>query len=127
MTRAASRANASAHAWPLAHPVRLARVLALTAIYFAAGKLGLSLAVLDASASAVWPPTGIVIASLLLFGRNLWPGVALGAFLVNISTSGGIVASLGIALGNTLEAIVAVALVAVFAGAVRAFARASDV
>ena len=107
--------------------MRLARVLALTAVYFAAGKLGLSLAFLDASASAVWPPTGIAIASLLLFGRDLWPGVALGAFLVNISTSGGIVASLGIALGNTLEAIVAVALVDVFAGGARAFERASDV
>jgi PAS domain S-box-containing protein len=107
--------------------VRLARVLALIAVYFAAGKLGLSLAFLDASASAVWPPTGIAIAALLLFGRDLWPGVALGAFLVNISTSGAVAASLGIALGNTLEALAAVALVNAFAGGVRAFERATDV
>ena len=39
---------------------------------------------MNSSASAVWPPTGIAVAALILFGRELWPGVALGAFVVNL-------------------------------------------
>src|SRR5262249_2119058 len=88
---------------------------------------GLSLAFVDASASAVWPPTGIAIAALLLFGEDLWPGVALGAFLVNIATSGAVGASIGIAAGNTVEALAAVALAKLFASGVRAFERTPDV
>jgi integral membrane sensor domain MASE1 len=40
----------------------------LTVIYVIAGKLGLMLASLHASASPVWPPAGIAIAAVLLFG-----------------------------------------------------------
>ena len=47
----------------------LALGAAVAAAYFAAGKIGLSLAFVNASASAVWPPTGIAIASLLIFGH----------------------------------------------------------
>ena len=77
---------------------------AVAALYFLAGRLGLSLAYVNASASAVWPPTGIAVAALILFGRHLWPGVAIGAFLVNITTSGSLTASVFIAIGNSLEA-----------------------
>jgi PAS domain S-box-containing protein len=95
-------------------------------VYFLAGRLGLSLAYINASTSAVWPPTGIAIAALLLFGRELWPGVALGAFLVNVTTSGSLMASAAIALGNTLEALVAESLVKRYQG-VQVFARARGV
>lgn len=83
---------------------RHAAALVLVALaYFALGKLGLTLALVNASATAVWPPTGVAIAALLLGGRALWPGVFLGAFLVNLSTAGTVTTSLGIATGNTLE------------------------
>src|SRR5205809_6875680 len=71
-----------------------------------AGKLGLSLASVHASASAVWPPTGLAIGALIVGGRRLWPAVLLGAFVVNITTAGSIATSVGIAVGNTLEALV---------------------
>jgi integral membrane sensor domain MASE1 len=65
--------------------VRLASSLGRAALvcvaYFAAGKLGLSLAFLNASASPVWPPTGIALACVLLWGHRVWPAVLLGAFL----------------------------------------------
>ena len=99
----------------------------LTAAYYAAGRLGLRLAVLNESATTVWPPTGIALAACLLFGRRLWPGVFLGALLVNLATSGSWPASLGIAVGNTLEAVLGCTLVRRYAGALRAFDRASDV
>src|SRR5882672_9956202 len=75
----------------------LAAVLALAAIYFCSGKFGLSLAFLNPSASAVWPPTGLALAALLLYGYRLWPGVFLGAFLVNITTQGSWATTFGIA------------------------------
>src|SRR5687768_12252286 len=79
----------------------------LTALYFAAGKLGLSLAHQHPSATVVWPSSGIALAALLLFGWRMWPAIFAGAFLVNIMTAGNAATSLGIATGNTLEAIAA--------------------
>src|SRR6266481_9862816 len=77
----------------------------ITIVYFIAGKLGLSLAFLHASASPVWPPTGIALAALLLLGYRVWPAIFVGAFLVNATTVGSIATSLGIATGNTVEAL----------------------
>src|SRR5438874_1182558 len=60
----------------------IAAIVGLAILYVLAGKLGLSLAVVNSSTTAVWPPTGIAIAALLLFGVRLWPGVLLGALLI---------------------------------------------
>src|SRR3977135_3184615 len=60
-----------------------AKVLGLGLVYFAAAKGGLALAYESSSVTAVWPPTGIALAALVLGGRRLWPGVALGALLAN--------------------------------------------
>jgi integral membrane sensor domain MASE1 len=67
---------------------KLAIVVLLTIVYFYAGKLGLSLAFVNPSATAVWPPAGIALAAFLIFGEYVWPAILLGAFLVNITTSG---------------------------------------
>ncbi|MDP3941131.1 MAG: MASE1 domain-containing protein [bacterium] len=86
-------------------------VAILVAFYFFAGKAGLTLASVNPSATIFWPPTGIAIGCLLLLGIRLWPAVFLGAFLVNITTAGSIFTTLGIATGNTLEAVIAVTLI----------------
>jgi diguanylate cyclase (GGDEF)-like protein len=98
----------------------------VAATYYAAGKLGLRLAFLHPSSTPVWPPTGIALAALLLVGPRVVPGVFLGAFLVNITTAGSIATSLGIATGNTLEAVVGAHLVSRFANGRKSFARAQD-
>lgn len=98
-------------------------ILALAAVYVCSGVFGLSMAVVNKSASAVWPPTGVALAALLLYGRSLWPGVFIGAFLVNYHTQGTVLSSIGIATGNTLEALAGLWLVTRFAGGVKAFAR----
>src|SRR5687768_13014318 len=74
------------------------------AAYTVAGKLGLSLAFVNASATAVWPSSGIALAATLMFGSRIWPGIFLGAFIVNEMTAGSFMTSLGIAGGNTGEA-----------------------
>jgi signal transduction histidine kinase len=107
--------------------VRVSIIAGLTAIYFAAGKLGLSLAFVHASATAVWPPTGIALAAFLYFGPWVWPGVLIGAFLVNLTTAGSVVSSAGIAVGNTLEGLVAAYLVNRYANGRHAFERLRDV
>jgi signal transduction histidine kinase len=99
----------------------------LTAVYFIAGKLALKVAFLNASASPVWPSAGIALAALLVLGYRVWPAIFLGAFLVNFTTAGTIVTSLGIATGNTLEAVCGAWLVNRFAGGVTVFERAGNV
>jgi PAS domain S-box-containing protein len=91
--------------------------VALIAAYFVAGRLGLSLAFVHSSASAVWPATGVAIAAVLLFGPRLWPAISVGAFLVNVTTSGSLSASAGIAAGNTVEALVGARLLQRYGGA----------
>ena len=102
--------------------VRRAGILAvLAAAYFAAGRLGLSLAFVNDSATAIWPPSGIAIAACLLWGPQVWPGVLAGAFLVNLANTGVPLASLLIACGNTLEALAAGVFVRRFAGGTAVF------
>src|SRR5260370_28569765 len=77
-----------------------ALLAALAALYVLAGKLGLHFAFVHASATAVWPPTGIALAAFLLFGPRVWPAAAVGAFLVNLTTAGPGATSLGVAAGT---------------------------
>jgi len=99
----------------------------LTLVYFVAGKLGLKLAFLQASASPVWPPAGIALGALLVLGYRTWPAIFVGAFLVNISTAGNIPTSIAIGAGNTLEAICGAWLVNRFAGGMRVFDHSQNV
>jgi PAS domain S-box-containing protein len=93
------------------HKFRYVVELAATAlVYFIAGKLGLALAYGPQPVSTIWPASGIALATLVIFGAGLWPGVLLGAFLVNITSSESIATAAAIAVGNTLEAVIGVKL-----------------
>src|ERR1700736_4419543 len=96
-----------------------AAVLAL--VYFVAGKLALKLAFLHASASPVWPPTGVALAALLLLGYRVWPAIFIASFLVCEAGATPLHASLAISIGNTLEALAAAYLVNKFAQGIKAF------
>ena len=93
----------------------LALLMGLVAVYFLAGKLGLKLAYVNASTSAVWPCTGIAIAALLILGYRVWPAIFAGAFLVNVTSAGTVATSLTMAAGNTVEAVIATYLVTRYA------------
>jgi signal transduction histidine kinase len=96
-------------------------LIGFTALYIGSGKLGLSMAFLNASASPIWPPTGLALAAMLLFGYRLWPAVLVGAFVVNLTTAGTIFTSAVIAAGNTMEAVVAAMIMRRFAAGTAAF------
>jgi len=95
----------------------------LTLVYFIAGKFGLMLASLHASASPVWPSAGIALAALIVLGYRAWPAIFVGAFLVNVTTAGNVATSLAVASGNTLEAMCGAWLVNRFAGGTTVFNR----
>ena len=91
-------------------------LLLATAAYIAAGKTGLMLAFAFPSASPIWPPTGIALALLLLGGIRYWPAIFIGAYVVNITTTGDLPTSVAIACGNTLEALAGAWLIRHWAG-----------
>jgi integral membrane sensor domain MASE1/anti-sigma regulatory factor (Ser/Thr protein kinase) len=83
-----------------------AKVVGVAAAYYGSAKLGLGLAFMTGNVTAVWPPTGIALAALVLWGYRIWPGVAIGALLANSWTGIPVYAVVGITAGNTLEALV---------------------
>jgi PAS domain S-box-containing protein len=60
--------------------------IAVAIAYYAAGRLGLALAIPPGYATAIWPSSGIALAAILHGGYRLWPGVAVGSFLINVWT-----------------------------------------
>lgn len=88
----------------------IARVVTVSFLYVATAKLGLLYAVVGNTVTLVWPPSGIALAALLVYGYRLVPGIALGALLVNMETGVPLLTAGGIAMGNTLEAITGVLL-----------------
>src|SRR4051794_13140271 len=76
---------------------------------YAAPKIGLRLAYLNGAVTALWPPVGVGIAALVLYGTRLWPGIVIGDLLAaDYSTPFGTV--LGQTVGNTLEVVIAAIL-----------------
>lgn len=77
---------------------------ALVLVYGAAGLGGLQFAFFHPQATTIWPPSGIALAALLLFGARLLPGLWVGAFLVSYLTSAALFGAIGVATGNCLAA-----------------------
>ena len=64
------------------------QVVLLVGVYHLAVRLGLSVAYMQSNTSPIWPPTGIALAALLLFGASRWPGVTFGVLLGSLQTGG---------------------------------------
>lgn len=99
------------------------RSLSLFAVYVVAARFGLHLAFQHPSATPIWPPSGIALAALLLCDGRLWPAIGAGAFLANLLGDTPVLPSLGIAAGNTLEAVLGAYLARRYAGGRDAFDR----
>src|SRR6266705_3617326 len=121
---AARKARALAFDRPVPY---LAKVVLLAAAYFSAAKLALLVAIPPGYATAVWPPSGIALAAVLLLGNRIWPGIWLGATLVIVTVESSLLAAVLIGTGNTLEALAGAALVRTFIGVHRTFQRGENV
>src|SRR5436853_3403032 len=108
----------------LRYPFQLA-VVALA--YLGAANLGLLAAVAQKVVSSAWPPSGVALAALLLWGPRYWPGITIGAFLVNASSGVPLAGAAGLAVGNTLEAVAGVLLLRRVARFEPSLARLRDV
>ncbi|HEX8870060.1 MAG TPA: MASE1 domain-containing protein, partial [Lentzea sp.] len=76
-------------------------ILAVAVAYYATAKVGLVLALVKGQVTPLWLPTGISVAALLMSGRKIWPGIALGALTANIALGAGPLAIAVITVGNT--------------------------
>lgn len=85
--------------------VFFARLIGVALLYFAAAQAGLMFAVVGSTVTLVWPPSGIALVAILVFGPRIAFGIALGAFLANAWTGLPLLLAAGIAMGNVLEAL----------------------
>ncbi|WP_271575389.1 MASE1 domain-containing protein [Bradyrhizobium sp. CCBAU 11361] len=86
-------------------------LVAIGVIYFVLAKGGLALASVHPSATPIWPPTGLALAAVLLWGYRTWPAIFIAAVIANATTAGSVATAIAIATGNTLEAVVGAYLV----------------
>lgn len=94
--------------WPVNGALRTTvAIVAVALAYYATAQVGLVLAVVKGQVTPLWLPTGISVAALLMAGRRVWPGVALGAFFTNIALGAGFGAVVLITIGNTTAPFVA--------------------
>jgi signal transduction histidine kinase len=103
------------------------RVVLVFALYVTVGKLGLSVPFTSGNVSPVWPASGVALATVLLWGYEIWPGLALAAFFVNFLSPIPAIFSVGIALGNTSSALLGGYLVRRFISDKPSFDRLRDV
>jgi integral membrane sensor domain MASE1 len=85
-------------------------ITVLAVVYHLAARLGLQMAYVQQNTSPVWPPSGIALAALLLFGIRDWPGITLGVVLGSLLTGAPLGLSLGFGVANTLEAVIGASL-----------------
>jgi PAS domain S-box-containing protein len=88
----------------------VAQIAALALAYFAAAWAGIVIGAHNEHATAVWPPSGIAVAVLVVGGKRLWPGVAVGAFAIEWFVGMPPLIAVGMAAGNTLATVTAVVL-----------------
>ena len=118
----------------LAPVTAVAQIAVVAATYLFAARLGLRGEFQGTQASALWPPSGLALAAVLLFGPRALAGVFIGAFFANFvdlffkaspdttastvnliayagAHAGGTIAAALVGLGNALEALAASAIV----------------
>ncbi len=110
---------------PTARPLAEAALLAVA--YFLAARLALEMAIPPGYATPIWPGSGLALAALLLGGSRLWPGVWLGSVAANLTIETSLVASVVIATGSSVQALVGAALVRRHIGVPYRFRRAEQV
>jgi len=88
------------------------QIVLVATLFFFSACLGHFLTFNNLHTLAVWPPTGIALACLLILGRRVWPGIMIGALLANLlafwntgsaSLTHVIILSASVATANTLE------------------------
>ncbi len=103
---------------PLLSAIRFSpgHILLVGLIYFGAARYGWMLAAAPTGVSPFWPPAGIALALLILWGRHVWPGILLGALAADVSLGLSSRSILVGAAANTIEPLAAATLLAKWPG-----------
>jgi signal transduction histidine kinase len=88
----------------------LAQLAVVGLAYWFAAQVSLRLALVHGQVTPIWPPTGIAVVAILVFGRRLWPSIFLAALAVNLPIGPSPIGAVFIAAGNTLAPVTAAAL-----------------
>jgi signal transduction histidine kinase/CheY-like chemotaxis protein len=102
-------------------------LVAIGVIYFVLAKGGLALASIHPSATPIWPPTGVALAAVLLWGYRTWPAIFAAAVIANATTAGSVATAIAIATGNSLEAVVGAYLINRWSSGCNTFSRPNSV
>ncbi|WP_187435752.1 MASE1 domain-containing protein [Bradyrhizobium hipponense] len=102
-------------------------LVAIGVIYFALAKGGLALASIHPSATPIWPPTGVALAAVLLWGYRTWPAIFTAAVIANATTAGSVATAIAIATGNSLEAVVGAYLINLWSSGCNTFSTPNSV
>src|SRR5512139_4060226 len=81
-------------------------IVVLAVVYHLAARVGLQMAYVQQNTSPVWPPSGIALAALLIFGIRDWPGITLGVVIGSLFTGAPPGLAIGFGIANTLEALI---------------------
>ena len=88
----------------------LVQLAVVTLAYWLAASVSLRLALVHGQVTPIWPPTGIALVAILVFGRRVWPAVYVAALAVNLPIGPSPLGAAFIAAGNTLAPLAAAAL-----------------
>jgi len=88
----------------------LLRLVVVAFVYWLAARASLALALVHGQVTPIWPPTGIALVSILVFGRWTALGVFAGALAVNLPIGPTPIGAVVIAAGNTLAPLAAAEL-----------------
>ncbi len=75
----------------------------LALAYFSTAQIGLKFALVHNTVTLFWPPSGIALAALLIFGWRLFPAIIVGEFFIILTTGLPVFSALGISIGNAVE------------------------
>lgn len=132
--------KSNAHVLPYVHHAQGLNywllIILITIIYYASARLGQLLAPPPGYISAAWPPSGIALAAMLLFGYKLWPAIFLGSFFNNfflleenigsVHTFSNAFVAIAVGLGASLQAFAGSYLIKHYANNRDPFAKAEN-
>ena len=91
-------------------PSILLQLAVVALAYWFAARFSLQLALVHGQVTPIWPPTGIALVAILIFGTRVWPAIFLAALAVNLPIGPSPLGAAAIAAGNTVAPLAASAL-----------------
>lgn len=66
---------------PVLHSVDF-KIILVALLYYLSAELGFFLSFGHSALLPFWPPAGVALALVILFGRRVWPGIAIGSLII---------------------------------------------